>query len=770
MTDQQFKQLYNIVVQNLNIASIIIYNLYRYNDIRVDQTVYLSRIIENTLDEKNIHLYNFYRVLNDIFTFEAFPKTIILLWNSSIYTGIDPNNFIISNTYKSNIDKHSNTKIVYVPYQSLFSYFDNNKEQLIHEKKYINFNNFNRVIGVPISTINYNINYLLKVYIDKKNYISYNIMDSVATKMVRINDKMYNILSDKKLIDDYIITVCDYLKLMNMTHTYQRTFCSSGKLAPYFINLFDKTYTIPDSLYYNEFSIGMNELKLAVVDNIICEHLIAYKELIKNKTDYFQLFNKFIYNYIDFKDNLSICKICGEELEIFNMIEKSYLKKHGEIIITITKENIFQVEKYSKFIDAPIFLSNCFVVYDNLFNSSRYVDFNNTCRLILDYFIDINTKRLEYENIYNKEIDASELFFIRLSNTTFSLNFNDKEKYSFERLLNIFIIIGLSLIITSNFNELVNIIIKNNIFKIDSAQNKYDLDDLMVYIIKKYLIRQKIIKNNTPLSLKIIVQVYISILTPELQSYYNILITRFHNNIKSIFNNITHIIMPNITIVDTPVLNYLSPDKLTTQYFNYENIKYYPDNIISGSNVQYIMFDKNIVPYDIFTDVNNTSDMLDIINSIEGSCEYKNHSIIESDIICDNTFYIYVNKLFFFDIESCLNNNNFKCYGNVFYLFFNMFNPIPFLKTITPIHFNNIITNLNYYLNNFNINYNVDMYIDTNVTIKYIYYIIYNIFKITIGSSDIKQWILDNTKTIQKQYNDMRYIYYLPHEYKLFNY
>jgi len=770
LTDQQFKQLYNIVVQNLNIASIIIYNLYRYNDIRVDQTVYLSRIIENTLDEKNIHLYNFYRVLNDIFTFEAFPKTIILLWNSSIYTGIDPNNFIISNTYKSNIDKHSNTKIVYVPYQSLFSYFDNNKEQLIHEKKYINFNNFNRVIGVPISTINYNINYLLKVYIDKKNYISYNIMDSVATKMVRINDKMYNILSDKKLIDDYIITVCDYLKLMNMTHTYQRTFCSSGKLAPYFINLFDKTYTIPDSLYYNEFSIGMNELKLAVVDNIICEHLIAYKELIKNKTDYFQLFNKFIYNYIDFKDNLSICKICGEELEIFNMIEKSYLKKHGEIIITITKENIFQVEKYSKFIDAPIFLSNCFVVYDNLFNSSRYVDFNNTCRLILDYFIDINTKRLEYENIYNKEIDASELFFIRLSNTTFSLNFNDKEKYSFERLLNIFIIIGLSLIITSNFNELVNIIIKNNIFKIDSAQNKYDLDDLMVYIIKKYLIRQKIIKNNTPLSLKIIVQVYISILTPELQSYYNILITRFHNNIKSIFNNITHIIMPNITIVDTPVLNYLSPDKLTTQYFNYENIKYYPDNIISGSNVQYIMFDKNIVPYDIFTDVNNTSDMLDIINSIEGSCEYKNHSIIESDIICDNTFYIYVNKLFFFDIESCLNNNNFKCYGNVFYLFFNMFNPIPFLKTITPIHFNNIITNLNYYLNNFNINYNVDMYIDTNVTIKYIYYIIYNIFKITIGSSDIKQWILDNTKTIQKQYNDMRYIYYLPHEYKLFNY
>ena len=54
-----------------------------------------------------------------------------------------------------------NYKIIKIDYDILFNYFKENEDRFLFQKNFINFKNLNRVFGVPLSSSNYKLNYLI---------------------------------------------------------------------------------------------------------------------------------------------------------------------------------------------------------------------------------------------------------------------------------------------------------------------------------------------------------------------------------------------------------------------------------------------------------------------------------------------------------------------------------------------------------------------------------------------------------------------------------
>lgn len=782
LNESEIKFLFSLVKNNIKINNNLIINIFKFSNKKVEVPIIISAVktidIEN-IKEKKIYMINYYKLLDKIFIVKANPKFIFLLWNSKNEKNINLDE--ISYNIKTSVTKtieNINYKIIKIDYDILFNYFKENEDRFLFQKNFINFKNLNRVFGVPLSSSNYKLNYTIEFIIDDNNVLIYNIYDTISTKSIDLyttnyHEKIY-FSNESDLIDKTIDKVIQYLHKNEQINIYFSLFLSNTLLSKYVSKLF----TNENVLLYNELKLNKNiyiyEQDEKKIQHFTCIHVEDYKKLFKDINNYYDNFNKFLEKYIIIDNNLSLCNICGENLEIFNFVDQVFLEKNGEVIITNNKINIFEYATYNTFIDANNYLTNIMIIFDNLFNTSQMTEFNNNCRLILDFLIDINTNRLHYENIYKNEIKNSYLFIIRLNNKIFSLQYNIGELYGEEIYLNLNIIICISLILTCTFNNLFSIMKKYkmiNIFenysesdKIHNSTSIFTL--LMTKIALKFLNRLKIKDNLDQIKLEKTIIVYLKILTPELKSYYNIIIKRYYTNFLKLIQ--TKNIIQSSDLIPK---KYCKKSLISlSNVYKYKNI--YNNIVTDIESHKYIAETKDfnidigkIMIYKNFNDIVMTSELKNLINKISYTIEYNNITIMSHELTQNNTikFNISKNKI----VEIFISQNIFfknicNFTGNEYFYFFNNGILLPILKYYNMQEFIFIIENFNSLLNILYDNkyflINIDKIFEDTIYVSkdYIYFLLYNILYIEYKIENVDNWIIEYTPIIKKVYKNIR--------------
>ncbi|BAO49510.1 putative RNA polymerase associated transcriptional specificity factor [Alphaentomopoxvirus acuprea] len=762
ISESDFKFLYGIIEKDPTLNNNIIFNIFKLSQISFDQNVYISKLITNkpiVQINKDIDINNYMLLLNKLVLIQPLPKFINILWDTKTkINNIEDLGYInnSTSTILSTIE-YSKINIIYISYSQLFSQFEKNKDLLSMQRKFKIYNNLTRIIGVPISSSNQVLDYFIIATINNNSLI-YTISDSIATKKIKIFEYgTYSLKDIKSIIQDTINLVSTHIINNNKHLLYQRVFISPI-LNIYYSSIFPvitKYINIaPEYTYYYK----LYEPEPLQYDITICAHVDNAKKLFKSVVNFYENTNKFLNEYILFKNKLAICKICGEVLDMLNFEEATYLQSRGEIIIISNIDNIFQYETYSKLINAEIFLSDIISIYDDIFKTNRISEFNNVSRLIIDFFIHINTNRLEYQDKYKDELGKSKLFFIRLTNNIFIASFHEKEQYKEERYLNMFIIIVICLILDSNFNELINIIRNNRNIntKLDSNNIKKSLNNFIYDIVMIFLINQKIItKDDTIINIKIIINTYLEILTNELQAYYNILLTRFYNNIDIIKFDIIDIVEIPLTPINIKY-NYNNINNFISLNINsLENITNYKENIPINIKINYISIDDlNIKHYDDFDNDDINMELSMIINKFKLEIYYKNILINYMEQIDDNNFYIDTNQRYFFIISNLLYSNPFSYKSNSNFILYNFGDALPFITTINELHLSLLIDNLNIFLNYFFPSYYFVNDIKSNISRMYWYYFFYNLL-VFVTNNNLSIWKITNNESIKNKHHNL---------------
>lgn len=780
LTEIEIKFLFSLVKNNMKLNNNLILNIFNFSNKKVEVPIIISGVktidIDNTINQKKNTLINYYKLIDKFFIIKANPRYIFLLWHSKNDKTINLDE--ISYNIKKSITKTKNNidyKIIKIDYNILFNYFKENEERLLFQKNFINFKNLNRVFGVPLSSSNYKLNYTIEFSIDDNNYLVYNIYDTMSTKYIDLYGYNYHervfFNNEQDLIEKTIYNIIQQLHDNDMINIYFSIFLSNNLLSPYIHKLFINDDVIIQNNLKLEKNIYVYEQEIKQKQVFICEHEEEYKQIFKNVNEYYDNFNKFLEKYIVIDNNLSICNICGENLEIFNFVDQVFLEKNGEVIISNNKINIFDYDIYNTFIDANNYLTNIIIVFDNLFNTTQMLEFNNNCRLILDFLININTNRLYYENIYKDEIKNSYLFVIRLNNKIFSLQYNIQELYMEEIYLNLHIIICISLILTCNFNNLFNIIHKYKIIngvekKINNDNSELVFVQLINKIVIKFLNRLKIKENIDQLKLEKTIHIYFKILTPELKSYYNIIIKRYFTNFFNLLAIKDEVeiseLIPKINCKNIELISF-------TNIYKRRNIF---SNIYINTDICTYINEKNnfnidignIMIYSNFNNIIISEELKKIIDKITYTIEYNKNNIVsyenKGDIII-----LYISKNKFLEIhkiEDLFFNNIFGFCGNEYFYFFNNAILCPVLEYYNKREFIFIMENFNSLLNiiydtkYFLINIHKIFENNTHVSKNYIYYLLFNILYNEYKIKNIDDWIINHINTLKYFYNIIR--------------
>jgi hypothetical protein len=769
--------LFSIVKDNLSINSNLIYNLFKFSKKKIEMPVVVSKLITKiSIDsnKKKNNIYNYIKLLDEIFIIKANPKFIFLLWHSKNDKIVDLED-IMYNVKSSSLTQsyQTNYKIIKIDYDTLFKYFKDNEAQLIFQKNFVNFNDLNRVIGIPISSSNYKLNYMVDFIIDKNVSLIYNIYDTISTNTINLyshkfNEKV-NFNNLKELVDKTINPVIEYLFKTKKINNYVSLFLSNNLLTYYLEKIYNKAIIQCNTINLKN-DIYIFEQKEKIIQTFICIHVDDYKNLFKDVKNYYSNFNKFLEKYIIYSDNISICNICGEELEIFNFVEQVFLQKNGEVIITSNKINIFDYTTYNSFINASNYLTNVIIIFDNLFNTTHILEYNNCCRLIIDFLIHINNDRLEYENIYKNQIRNTYLFILRLNNKIFSYQSSTAELYEKEISLNLNIIICITLIMMCNFNNLFNIINKFKNIK-NSFNNIANTEDIIKKLITsitiKYLKRLRIIEKIDQNKLEQTIEVYLNILTLELKAYYNIILKKYYNNFIKLLKNNIEIEVSDLQIPKKRCeLSYftITPAKrnkiLYTNIVSYNNINM---NIFTYNINNFYIDIVKIMNFDLFDTIKMTEPLLNIIKNAEPvNIEYNNNPIL-SYSIQDDIIIINITKNKIINIKNTDNLfyiNMFTFIGNKYFYFLNMSILLPIYTKFNKNQFEYIMETYNSFLNIF---YDTKYFlIDSEkifknnkyVTKEYVYYLIYNILINEYNVENVDEWINQNEELIIDTYND----------------
>jgi hypothetical protein len=784
LNESEIKFLFSLVKNNIKINDNLIVNIFKFSNKKVEVPIIVSAVktadVENVSEKKN-SMINYYKLLDKIFIIKAHPKFIFLLWNSKNDKNINLDE--ISYNIKSSITKtrdNINYKIIKIDYDILFNYFNENEDRFLFQKNFINFKNLNRVFGVPLSSSNYKLNYTIEFVIDDNNCLIYNIYDTISTKYIDLYTKNYQekiyFNNESDLIDKTIDNVIQYLHKYEKTKVYFSLFLSNNLLSRYISKLFVNDNIIT----YNDLKIDKNiyiyEQEEKKIQNFTCIHDEDYKKIFEDINNYYDNFNKFLEKYIIIDNNLSLCNVCGENLEIFNFVDQVFLEKNGEVIITNNKINIFEYATYNTFIDANNYLTNIMIIFDNLFNTSQMTEFNNNCRLILDFLISINTNRLNYENTYKDDIRNSYLFIIRLNNKIFSLQYNIQELYGEEIYLNLNIIICITLILTCTFNNLFSIMKKYKLISIfekysESNGNNYNSEGifiiLMTKIVTKFLNRLKIKDTIDQLKLEKTIIVYLKILTIELKSYYNIIVKRYYTNFLKLIKTKNEIqssdLVPGKYCIKNNLTSLTNINKYRNIYSNvYVNIES-PIYTVERDNFNIDI--GNIMIYKNFNDIAMSMQLKKLIDKISYTIEYNKNSIISYEISNNNIIKLNISKnktIELYMTHDIFFNNMFDFVGNEYFYFFNNSILLPILDHYNIQEFVYIMENFNSLLNiiydnrYFLIDISKIFENNLNINKNYIYHLLYNILYIEYQITDIDNWIIEYKDIIKNHYNNIR--------------
>lgn len=454
-----------------------------------------SEIINNFSKETN-HVYN---ILLDIFSKFGYvfihPEKLVILWNEKDLKNSD-NSILFKYDKKSNktLLNYSNTEALNKDTEYIIKYV--NYDLILNTNNFKNypaeiFNNFNRKIGIFEDKNGFNTNFQLEVYNNQMTI--HNIHYKGLITIFFNNKKKTFFLNDQKSVEKILnYYKKDIIKIFKKNKIYglklQYTFLKNEFLKNY-MDFILKIFEYDDPKLYklkeetNHINIYINktpENNFFEIENK-CPHEETITNFFKDQNNYFKNLGEFIENNIDYKDDIAVCKLCGEIITNLNLNELNDFdstKYVGYI------NNILDFPPYNNIFNSKYYFENFFF----LFNNYTKINFiNNTDYIIkisLDNFIYISSNRLELEYKYKEDINNNNIFFIRFSNNFFEIDL-EKEKYSEKKtVFTYFLIIMIlcSFLTIKEYNHLIFVKKIINLKKLKKYEN-IDFDNILTIFI-----------------------------------------------------------------------------------------------------------------------------------------------------------------------------------------------------------------------------------------------------------------------------------------------
>lgn len=698
--------LIDLVNQNNNLSDNLLADLFINSKTKIEKFVILTIDDPNIISSSNLYTNNYYytNILN-IFSYFGdiiiFPKKIILLWNNekdNINTEKELNSKIF---YESNIKE--NLIIRKVNYEVI-----NKKRDEDILKKYKIFDNLYRKIGIQIFPSGYKLPYLLKFKIENEP-IEYTMFEfykgdvEVNFNHKKLNTELNSTKDIEKLIKFYIKDLIIILKKNLLEyHMYIKFFLLLSNLQDFVLDFFsvlNYNRSFKKKKNYKE-HITLTYKPIISIQKSICSHIDILKKILNHnqENDYYEKLNSFIDDFLNYKNGLATCKLCGENITIMNILDVIYIDKNK--YITIINDDIFSYPLYNRFVNIKYFFEEFLYNFDYYFKINIIHSIFNITKLSVDNLVTINHNRLNLESQYNQEIKNNIIFLLRITNNFFNLEYDEKEKYYDKKKINLYLIIGIIVCLHLNlvdYNEILFVKKIVNIFKYEKDYNKITFVNILSLILEFFFTKLEIIslidliygkKKNEFLNKAILT--YLNIFNEETKYLYSLKKNKFEsfflNHFKKqyiLYTNILQEYLPN----SFEYRNYFYQLLLKSIYGNsdylkeitYYNYNTYTDSEIINLYFDSLVFDLDLVNKDIDSEVDILYQNLLIEHKKKKYYEY-NHEVYEI-YVDDDQLQLYNNKKTIFnEVGTPLNIKLLNV--NKFYMFFNIGDSFTYLDTL----------------------------------------------------------------------------------------